>query len=81
MFSHSLDALQLAKKHIEEEYSVVGIVEEFANTMLLLEHYIPGTQLYFMIKVCCLLLNLIHREFGQKRIEISVLDSSLARMS
>jgi dermatan/chondrotin sulfate uronyl 2-O-sulfotransferase UST len=40
--SHSLNALQVAKKHIEEEYSVVGIVEDLANTLLLLEHYIPG---------------------------------------
>ena len=49
LFSRSLDALQLAKKHIEEEYSVVGIAEEFANTMLLLEHYIPGIQIYLAL--------------------------------
>ncbi len=36
----------MAKKHIEEEYSVVGIVEDLANTMVLLEHYIPGIQKY-----------------------------------
>ena len=34
--------MQLAKKHIEEEYSVVGITEDLNNTMILLEHYIPG---------------------------------------
>ncbi len=38
----------MAKKHIEEEYSVVGIVEDLANTMVLLEHYIPGIQKYQM---------------------------------
>ena len=48
MFRHSLDALQVAKKHIEEDYSVVGIVEDLANTMVLLEHYIPGIQKYLV---------------------------------
>ena len=48
LFSHSLDALQVAKKHIEEEYSVVGIVEDLANTMVLLEHYIPGIHKYLV---------------------------------
>ncbi len=42
--SHSLNALQLAKKTIEEKYSVVGIAEDFTNTLILLEHYIPGSK-------------------------------------
>ena len=42
-------ALQLAKKHIEEEYSVVGITEDLKNTMVLLENYIPGIEYYFVL--------------------------------
>ena len=30
------------QKHIEEEYSVVGILEDLSQTLSLLESYIPG---------------------------------------
>ena len=30
------------QKHIEEEYSVVGILEDLNQTMTLFENYIPG---------------------------------------
>jgi len=34
-------AMQRAKKHVEENYAVVGILEEMNKTLTVLEHYVP----------------------------------------
>ncbi|XP_017468081.1 PREDICTED: heparan sulfate 2-O-sulfotransferase pipe-like [Rhagoletis zephyria] len=49
---NSQSALQLAKKHVENEYAVVGSWEDLNVTLEVLEHYIPkffrrATELYF----------------------------------
>ncbi len=51
-FRKSVRALQLAKKHIEEEYSVVGVTEDFNNTFIVLENYIPGKSINKSNNLC-----------------------------
>jgi dermatan/chondrotin sulfate uronyl 2-O-sulfotransferase UST len=35
------EAFKTAKARVEKEYAVVGILEEFEKSLLVMEHYIP----------------------------------------